>query len=271
VSVLIAALPAALASMVVLVIAGVGTTVWITQLAAMSSAVVVAVLLPTVRRWAKARPLQSLVDTLALLALIATILTSESSPKRWLAIGPMQLYVAPVVLPVLFAAMASWLTSARRSPFDVVLRTSLAAAWLTLQPDASQVLAYTLGMTVLLTREGQARVATWAALAVMAGLTVMAFLRPDPLQPVPYVEGVFALAMGRSWLVGLVVIATAVWFVAGLAIASRTRRWLAAAAVYYAVLFGCSIAGLTPAPVIGFGAGPILGVGVLAAAARRVE
>ena len=37
---------------------------------------------------------------------------------------------------------------------------------------------------------------------------------------------------------------------------------------YYAVLFACSIAELTPAPIVGYGAGPLLGYGLLAAASN---
>jgi hypothetical protein len=36
-------------------------------------------------------------------------------------------------------------------------------------------------------------------------------------------------------------------------------------ASYYAVLFLCSVAGLTPAPLIGYGAGPLLGFGLMVA------
>jgi len=111
----------------------------------------------------------------------------------------------------------------------------------------------------------------WTAaltVAVMALITAWAFTRPDPLLPVPWVEGVFALALGHSAMAGIVVIACAVAFIASLALASsRGPRWIGAVAAYYAVLFACSIAGLTPAPLIGFGAGPLLGFGLLVATA----
>ena len=65
-------------------------------------------------------------------------------------------------------------------------------------------------------------------------------------------------------------IASAVALVAGLQVhALRGHRWASAVASYYAVLFGCSVMGLTPAPLIGFGAGPWLGFGLLMAVARR--
>ena len=48
---------------------------------------------------------------------------------------------------------------------------------------------------------------------------------------------------------------------------SGGQPWLSAVAAYHAVLFACSIAGLTPAPLIGYGAGPLLGFGLMVAVA----
>lgn len=111
----------------------------------------------------------------------------------------------------------------------------------------------------------------WTAaltVAVIALITAWAFTRPDPLLSVPWVEGVFVLALGHSAIAGIVVSACAVAFITSLALASRSGpRWLAGVAAYYAVLFAGSIAGLTPAPLIGFGAGPWLGFGLLVATA----
>jgi hypothetical protein len=41
--------------------------------------------------------------------------------------------------------------------------------------------------------------------------------------------------------------------------------WLSAVATCYAVLFLCSVAGLTPAPLMGYGADPLLGFGLMVA------
>lgn len=106
----------------------------------------------------------------------------------------------------------------------------------------------------------------WAAIAVPALATVWAFLRPDPLEPVAHVEGVFALAFAHSLPAGLAVAAAAPAFLAGLVfLARRGPPWLLAVVVYYAALYACSLGGLTPAPLIGYGAGPMLGYGLLIA------
>ncbi|MGL4573314.1 MAG: hypothetical protein ACRCV9_00830 [Burkholderiaceae bacterium] len=96
-----------------------------------------------------------------------------------------------------------------------------------------------------------------------------AFWQPDPLKPVAHVEGVFALAFSHSILAGLAVLASAIMLLAGLiARGASGATWLYAVAAYYAVLFVCSVFGLTPAPLIGYGAGPMLGFGLLAAVSQ---
>jgi hypothetical protein len=109
-------------------------------------------------------------------------------------------------------------------------------------------------------------------LAFAALATAWAFSHPDPLQPVAHVEGVFALALGHSLFAGAAVIASAAALVVGLHVnSSGGRTWLSAVAVYYAVLFACSVAGLTPAPLIGYGAGPLLGFGLMVATASWLD
>ncbi len=99
-----------------------------------------------------------------------------------------------------------------------------------------------------------------------------ALSQPDPLQPVARVEGVFALALGHSLFAGAAVIASAAALVVGLHVnSSGERTWLSVVAAYYAVLFACSVAGLTPAPLIGYGAGPLLGFGLLVASASGLD
>ena len=147
-----------------------------------------------------------------------------------------------------------------------------ASILLAIQPDASQVLALLAGSAVLFVRYRADSLRSAITLGAIALVTAGAFTRPDPLEPVPYVESVFALALGGSLVAGLAVIASAVIFVACLyAYSLRGAAWLASVAAYYAVLFFCSVAGLTPAPLIGYGAGPLLGFGLMAAVSWWVD
>jgi hypothetical protein len=146
------------------------------------------------------------------------------------------------------------------------------AALLAAQPDASQALALSIAAIVLFLRYRLGAAALIVAALALSLVTAWAFSRPDPLEPVPHVEGVFALALARSLPLGIAVITSAVAMIAALIAGSlRGPAWLMAVAAYCATLFICSVAGLTPAPLIGFGAGPMLGFGLLAAVAAWFE
>lgn len=256
---LLIALPPVTASVMVLSIAGVSVSVWTMHAIAIALSLAIAVTGQRLRLGAVA------VIALTVAAIAATLLFPLSGPRRWMVLGPVHLYMAPVVLPAFLAALSIALPARTALAFAAAI---VIAALLAAQPDASQVLALVAGAAVVFAQD-RARARTAAlTVAVMALITAWAFTRPDPLLPVPWVEGVFALALGHSAIAGIVVIACAVAFIASLALASsRGPRWIGAVAAYYAVLFACSIAGLTPAPLIGFGAGPLLGFGLLVATA----
>lgn len=100
----------------------------------------------------------------------------------------------------------------------------------------------------------------------LLGLCYWTLRQQDELSAVPYVEGVFALALEYAVWAGLAVIASAVLLLLALYRQSLLDQpWLAAVSVYYAVLYGGSVAGATPAPLIGYGAAPVLGFGLMLA------
>lgn len=112
------------------------------------------------------------------------------------------------------------------------------------------------------------------ALTASVCASVLLAFQPDASQVLALlvVEGVFALALDRSLFAGVAVILSAVAFIACLCFVSkRGPAWLAAVAAYYSMLYVCSVAGLTPAPVIGFGAGPLLGFGLLVAVSQWID
>ncbi len=268
---LIATFPLA-ASVVVLAFADAGKTVWLMHLSLIGGACLLAAagqfLNHRTHRFTPANG----IALLTLIGLAAPLFVNSSGPHRWVRLGPLSLYMAPLLLPSFYAACAAFLR--QRGKLETIAFAALISASLLLamQPDASQVLALLAGSVVLLWRYCSDLFRPAVTLAIIALAAAWAFTRPDPLEPVPHVEEVFALALGHSLLAGLAVIASAFIFVAGLYACSRRGfAWLAAVAAYYAVLFLCSVAGLTPAPLIGYGAGPLLGFGLLAAASGWID
>lgn len=183
-----------------------------------------------------------------------------SGVHRWITIGPLRLNGAELLMPVAVAALASLdARSALRWAFPLI-----ALALLALQPDASQAAA-TAGAVIVLVAGGGPAFRTKAALGIgLAAAAVLAALRPDPLLPVPEVEGVIQLAAALS--PGLAVLAVAV--LAGAALAPlaagastdpAVRVGARGLAAYFVVIALAPMAGAFPVPLVGMGVSPILG------------
>ncbi len=222
---------------------------------------------------ARLRTLKSLTDikwlTLFLAAsLFIPMVTGTGTPARWLVLGNVRVYVAPVVLPlVLFLLGAPSQTLA----IDTTSVTTAAIA-LVLQPDASQLTAFALGMLALLVPAALPRPVRLGLCGMLLGSAVVAWRTPDPLAPVPYVEGVFTLAAEASALALVAAVASAALPVAAFVWAARLNRspGTFAVALYYGALFALAPLQITPVPLLGFGAGPVLGYFLVAGAVSHV-
>lgn len=268
---LTAAFPIA-ASLVVLSFADVSRRIWLMHLLLICTTCLLIAAGQFLDRWSYGSTPAKIIVFLTLAGITAPLLNKSSRPDRWVLLGPLKLYMAPLLLPSFFAACSVFIR--KRGSVEAISFTALVGAsiLLAIQPDASQVLALLAGSAVLFMRYRADLLRPAITLGAIALVTAGAFTRPDPLEPVPYVENVFALALGGSLLAGLAVIASAFIFIAYLyAYSLRGAAWLAAVAVYYAVLFFCSVAELTPAPLIGYGAGPLLGFGLMAAVSWWVD
>lgn len=182
----------------------------------------------------------------AAVLVVLPLFVPGAGPHRWLGVGGFRLYIASVVLPgmvlLLPYARSAWIAL-------LVIAAPLAA-----QPDASQATAFALASLVVLVRAPLSVLARVGLGVALAGAAAVAWLRPDPLEPVSYVEGVLVLAqqVGPLALV-LALIALA------LPVAMLLRLGQVAIAVYYAAVMFFAYRQLTPMPLLGFGVGPILG------------
>ena len=268
---LIAVSPVA-ASFAVLALGAAGRNVWLIHLLAICFACVIAIGGSQLIRLARVPSPAFAIILLTLIGAIVPLLRHSPGPSRWVSLGPLNLYLAPLLLPSFLAACAVYVRNRGNCDLLAFVAVFGVSILLAAQPDASQVLGLLAGSTVNFVRYRADRVKSVITLVAIALATMWAFSRPDILMPVPYVEGVFALAFDHSLLAGLAVSISAIALVLVLILGSfRGAYWLSAVAAYYAVLFACSIAGLTPAPLIGYGAGPLLGFGLMVAVSRWVE
>jgi hypothetical protein len=190
---------------------------------------------------------------------------------RWLALGPVQANIAMLFGP---AAVVAFAASGDLHPLRSWIGLLTALALTIAQPDASQAAALA-AVGLLATWLMPGRSAPRLILAALAvGGAVWAGLRPDPLAPVPEVEGVIGLAFAQSAPLGVLSLSLLLMTAAsptlgaapgyrlpGLALGILLLAWSAAPFV-----------GPFPVPFLGIGPSPIigawLGVGLLASLLR---
>lgn len=248
------AMPAIATSLWLMHIAGVPRTALGLQVLATAFAALVLLILR--RRPVRCRP-EWLAFVLALCLFAPLLAGTPDSPQRWIFLGGIRLYVAPIVLPATLLLLEGALARAPALYASSVIAAALA---LVLQPDASQASAFALGLLAFLVPGS--RIAFHAALlAVALACAAAAWHLPDPLSPVRHVEGIFGLAAELSPITLAAAMASAGLLCGALAWrAWRSRSpgtW--AVAIYYAALFVQAPLQVTPVPLLGFGAGPILG------------
>lgn len=208
------------------------------------------------------------------LILLITLFSADmQGVHRWIDLGPLHLNAAMLVLPSAVAALAG-LAGKSLWPWGPALACG---AILVAQPDASQAASLAMA-AVVIAMGGQRSFALRAAVILMGlALTAVAWTRPDPLAPVPEVEGIIGLALALAPPLGVaacgLLLALVIWPLIALRSASTDFRLGAAAlSALLAGWVATPFFGAFPVPILGLGMSPIigawLGVGLLARQAR---
>ncbi|WP_396594386.1 hypothetical protein [Brevundimonas sp. R86498] len=215
---------------------------------------------------------------LAPAGLLATLFSApQEGVHRWIDAGPLHTNIAMLVLPSALVAAAALMPKRPGWTIGVLM---LCAGVLVAQPDASQATTLALagiGLVVLAVRQRGVQVAAILAFAALAGVS---WLRPDPLQPVPEVEGIIGLTFRLSpVLAGLALLLLAAIALAPVALTRASRGpappvWLAGVGLGLCFA-GWAVApflGAFPVPLVGMGMSPVLGgwlgIGLLAGLIR---
>ncbi|CAN5169885.1 hypothetical protein BH09PSE2_BH09PSE2_24700 [soil metagenome] len=197
---------------------------------------------------------------LAPLGLAATFVAPGlSGVHRWVAAGPISFKMAELLLATFVVAAASG-----RASFVVRLICTLAVLLLLIaQPDASQAVAVAGGAIAAILKSGAPSLRRALACVGIAVVAALALSRPDPLAPVPRVEGVLQLAAAYSHLLAAAaVVALGVSASAPLVLRSSAGAASAAAvglSAYFALAALAPLLGAFPVPLMGLGVSPILG------------
>ncbi|HEX8392553.1 MAG TPA: hypothetical protein VF665_09385 [Longimicrobium sp.] len=211
---------------------------------------------------------------IAPVALAGTLLNApQDGVHRWIDAGPLHVNAAFVLLPAAVVALAA--LRKRRLGW---VAAALTLGILVLQPDASQATALGAAMLVVLALlRAPAAVRAGGAVAIMLAVAG-AWMRPDPLAPVPEVEEIIKLAWRWSPLMAIAAAALlAATILLPLRIATPGRATVAARAlcVYFAAVSLAPALGAFPVPLVGVGMSSVLGfwlgAGALVAVARSTR
>lgn len=236
---------------------GVPTAIYLQNVVAVVAGAAIAIY--GVRR--RASPAVGLAMTIVAIVLLLATLAADGvqGVHRWIRIGPLNIHVASVFIPLVLVELDRLLRGARLAlAFGVMLTV---AAILALQPDAGQAVAFAGScVTLLAIRVKRMGVAIGGVLALLA-LAGFSFLRSDPLPAVPYVEEI-AIRIGRQGVVwqAAVVVALALLIVPFIVRMPKVSPSAGlAVAIYVTLVIAASCWGNFPVPVLGFGMSPIIG------------
>lgn len=247
----VASMAAVAASSAGLALGGAGPGAWLRNPAAWAAGVPLAGVILAAGR---SQSLAIAAILLAPIALLATLASPvQAGVHRWIDAGPLHLNAAALVLPVTMVALA---TVNRAAPL-VLAAAGAIGLLLVVQPDASQATAFLLAGEFLLLKSRMSRATKIAGSLAAAALVAASWLRPDPLQPVPEVEGIFALLAGVSPALALLAaLGLATSALVPLRRASVGGSEAAAAqalALYFTAAALLPAAGAFPVPLIGVG------------------
>ncbi|MEJ6011861.1 hypothetical protein [Novosphingobium aquae] len=194
---------------------------------------------------------------LAPLAIAASIVFGPDvdGVHRWIAIGPLRLHAAALFGPAFLVAFQ------RRADWFGTAAAIVMAGLVMLQPDMGAALALSSAIGLALFFEFRwDRLIAFAASAAALGVTA---IRPDRLEPVPFVETVLQNIWRHGSLPGLLIPLALLAAISAPALTSAGRRFEGAALAGWLLgLAAASLLGPFPTPLIGYGAAPILGYGI---------
>jgi hypothetical protein len=232
--------------------------VWVRNAIAWVIGAVLMVLLTSLR---PARLFRTVVLVTPLVLTVSLLSSGQSNVHRWIHLGPVTWNAAFLCLPAVTVAIAA---AVRSGEYWVWWVAALIELQLCLQPDASQATAFAVSVFgTLPSIQVRNKACLWPLLLLLVTAGI-AWTRPDPLQPVPEVEGILELAYNLSLgvavlcVVSLLAVCASPVF-AATKIHSDGRPAAKALGLYFITSTLMPLFGAYPVPIVGMGMSPIIG------------
>ncbi|MFB7140385.1 FtsW/RodA/SpoVE family cell cycle protein [Gottfriedia sp. NPDC056225] len=178
---------------------------------------------------------------------------------RWLAIGPVRINIAFAFVPLLIIHLSNLMKSkAIWITFSFILFFTLL---LYFQPDASQLTAFTIAISILLLGVKKHKKTQLLLFIIFILLIVYSWSHLDKLAPVSYVEDILSLVkdMGIGLLV-IAIISLLILLMPFFFIPPTNAKLLSfSLGTYLAICILSSFFGNFPVPIIGYGTSPFIG------------
>lgn len=248
-----------------------------------ASAVVLGVLVSMLAGPSLSRQLHAHAGRLGVVVLLLLILPFAFEPMsgvhRWAIAGPVRLHPSSILAPLALLCLVGLLRD-HRAVEAVLLFAAIELVHIG-QPDAGQATAIAAGATVAMLRARLPRHHLLLGVAIAVGGALMAWSRPDPLEPVAWVEDMpsrafeLGVVFGIAGVVGLAALPAAALFQLRMRPSPDGADASFVLAAYFAATVMVTFIGHFPTPVLGHGASPIigavLGLGLLWGASSRRE
>ena len=178
---------------------------------------------------------------------------------RWLRIPFFTLNIATIVIPITIVAFYRLIEE--KQYVMSLIGTIVIAVFLFLQPDASQLLAFSLPMIVLLLKSKISKVITTSFSIVLLLLTLKSWIELDSLQPINYTEGILTMVYDTSIVLYIIGIASLLWVpICFLVLCQKQSRNICVGiTLYYWMMICATFVGNFPVPFMGYGLSPLMG------------
>ena len=196
---------------------------------------------------------------ISIVVLVFTFISSGiEGVHRWVSVGPIQLYVSVIVVPIIIINLWSLLQEGKT--MIAIISIMCVSVILTLQPDASMMTAFSVS-SIILSWNKIKNFSRFLVTVFLSGLTVVTWIFLDGLEPVSYVEGIFKLVIDMG-ILGLIlgVISLAVLIIPFLIFPPKKNKIVSICfGIYFIIILISNIFGNFPVPLMGYGISPIIG------------
>jgi hypothetical protein len=180
---------------------------------------------------------------------------------RWIKLAILNVNVAMVVLPITLVVFYNLLMK-KKLWYPLIIVVAMAIV-LTLQPDASQLMSFSIPVIMILFNKNIIinNILKYIISFTLIILMIFSWIFVDHLAPVSYVEGILGLLYNLSpilWFMGIISLILILF--PFIMFPPKEYRCLSTGiGIYYSLVMIATIFGNFPVPFMGYGISPIIG------------